>query len=171
VVAFLLILFPDSHITRSIAVSPGGSASAFLYEFRLTLLDVRPQPTTAGPIAQSDYRVTVRLDRVPMPSAGSGVWGTVTLGPLCPVQREDQPCPDRSLAATIVLRDASGDEVGRATSGSDGRYQIAAPPGDYILDPQPLDGQQLPHAGPIEVTIEGGAYWALVDIAYDSGIR
>ncbi|MDA1062155.1 MAG: hypothetical protein O2895_04505 [Chloroflexi bacterium] len=171
VVAFLLILFPDSHITRSIVVSPGGSASAFLYEFRLTVLEVRPQPTTAGPIAQSDYRVTVRLDRVPMPSAGSGVWGTVTLGPLCPVQREDQPCPDRSLAATIVLRDASGNEVGRATSGSDGRYQIAAPPGDYILDPQPLDGQQLPHAVPIEVTIKGGVYWALVDIPYDSGIR
>ena len=157
-------------IGRSIAVSPGASAAAVLGSYRLTVLEVRPEATTAGPIAQSDYRATVALERAGSPPAGSGVRGVVTLGPLCPVQREDWPCPDRPFVATLVLRDASGSEVDRVTSGLDGSYQLAAAPGAYVLDPQRVDGQLLPHAGPIDATVEAGA-WTTVDVAYDSGIR
>jgi hypothetical protein len=156
-------------IGRSIAVPPDGSGAAVLGPYRLTVSDVLPEPTTAGPIAQSDYRATVVLERLAVPS-GSGVRGVVTLGPLCPVVREDQPCPDRPFEATLVLRDGGGNEVGRATSGADGRYEIAAAPGRYTLEPQPVDGRPLPFAGPIAVTIEAGA-WATVEVAYDSGIR
>ena len=157
-------------IGRSIAVSPDGSAAAVLGSYRLTVLDVGPEATTAGSIAQSDYRATVVLERARSQPAGSGVRGVVTLGPLCPVQREDQPCPDRAFVATLVLRDASGSELDRVTSGVDGSYQIAAAPGVYVLDPQPLDGRPLPHVGPIDVAVEAGA-WTTVDVAYDSGIR
>lgn len=90
--------------------------------------------------------------------------------PLCPVLREDAPCPDRSFVATLVLRDATGSEVERVSSDLDGSYHIAVAPGAYVLDPQLLDGRQLPHAGPIEVTVATGA-WTTLDVAYDSGIR
>ena len=157
-------------VARSIPVSPGGSSAALLGSCRLTVLDVRPAATTAGPIAQSAYRATVRLERAAAPPTGSGVRGVVTLGPLCPVQREDQPCPDGPFVAMLVLRDAAGGEVGRVTSGVDGSYQIAAAPGAYVLDPQPLDGRPLPYAGPIEVAVAAGA-WTTLDVGYDSGIR
>lgn len=76
------------------------------------------------------------------------------------------PCVRRDARAARRL----GSELGRVTSGVDGSYQIAAAPGAYVLDPQPLDGRPLPHAGPIDVAVEAGA-WTTVDVAYDSGIR
>ena len=94
---------------RSIAVSPGASAAAVLGSYRLTVLDVQPEATTAGQIAQSDYRATVALERAGSPP-GSGVRGVVTLGPLCPVQRgRHLPIPTQECRG--IVRDPN--EAGR----------------------------------------------------------
>ena len=168
-VAFSLEAAGDSKM-RAVAVPPDGAASLALGSYRLTVLDLRPEATTAGPIPQSEYRATIVLDLLPPRPAPTGVQGLVSIGPQCPVQRSDQPCPDLPLEATLVLQDASGAEVARTTSSPDGLYRIAASPGSYILVPQPFGGSPLPFAGPLEVTI-GIDGWTTLDVAYDSGIR
>jgi hypothetical protein len=78
------------------------------------------------------------------PAVNSGIEGNVTIGPMCPVERIDSPCPDQPYAATIVIKDASGKEVARAHSAGDGRFRVALKPGSYTLVPQSPEGAQLP---------------------------
>lgn len=100
----------------------------------------------------------------------SGIEGNVTIGPMCPVERADSPCPDQPYAATIVIENAQGREVARAKSGEDGRFRVALPPGSYTLAPQSPDGAQLPYASEQRVDVVDGKY-THIDISYDSGIR
>jgi hypothetical protein len=103
------------------------------------------------------------------PSAGSGIEGLVTIGPMCPVEREDSPCPDQPYEATIVIDDAEGHEVRRVTSDAAGRFRVALPPGTYMLVPE-VPESRLPYAGEQTVEVTAGRY-TQVTIEYDSGIR
>ncbi len=100
----------------------------------------------------------------------SGIEGSVTIGPMCPVERPDSPCPDQPYAATIVINDSSGHEVARAQSGDDGRFRVALAPGSFTLVPRSPDGAGLPYASEQQVEVREGAYTP-VTIAFDSGIR
>ena len=57
-------------------------------------------------------------------TATSGIEGNVTIGPMCPVVQADSPCPDQPYAATIVIENTDGTEVGRTQSSDDGRFRI-----------------------------------------------
>ena len=100
----------------------------------------------------------------------SGVEGVVTIGPVCPVERIDTPCPDQPYQATIVVKDSNGDEVARTESGEDGRYRVSLAPGTYTLAPQSGSNSGIPHASEQQVEVRADAYTE-VDIAFDSGIR
>ncbi len=69
----------------------------------------------------------------------------------------------------MIVRDAAGREVGRTTTAADGTFRIALAPGDYILEPQPVEGM-MGTARPQDVTVVGGAP-TTVQVAYDTGIR
>jgi hypothetical protein len=103
------------------------------------------------------------------PSADSGIEGLVTIGPMCPVEIEGQPCPDQPYEAPIVVEDAGGDEVARVTSDADGRFRVTLEPGAYTLVPQSPESR-LPYAGEQSTEVVAGEY-TQVTIAYDSGIR
>ena len=67
-------------------------------------------------------------------------WGTiegmVLLGPTCPVERDppDPNCADRPYATQLVLTSADGTRVVKEfSSGSDGKFYIEAPPGEYVI--------------------------------------
>lgn len=101
------------------------------------------------------------------------VSGRVHAGPTCPVSQPGDPaCADRAVAgAVLVVTSKAGAEVTRATSGADGTFRIALPPGDYVLVPQPVAGL-LGTAQPIPFQVPGdGTAPAAVDVAYDTGIR
>lgn len=102
-------------------------------------------------------------------SVNSGIEGTVTIGPMCPVERPDSPCPDQPYAATIVIKDSDGHEVARAKSGEDGRFSVALAPGSYTLVPQ-SPASRLPYASEQQVEVRYGVY-KHVEVQYDSGIR
>ena len=155
--------------TIAVPVSPGSGAAA-LGPLRVRVVELTPAPRSTEPIAQDRYAATVVLEPLTPPDAESGVRGVVTLGPLCPVQREDQPCPDRPLVATLLLMDAGGREVARTTSADDGAYWLPAPGGSYTLAPQPPDGRPLPAAGDATVDVRNG-HWTTLHVPYDSGIR
>lgn len=100
----------------------------------------------------------------------SGIEGTVTIGPMCPVVRQDTPCPDEPYEATVVIEDESGDEVATAQSGEDGRFRVSLAPGTYTLAPQSPNEGAPPFASEQQVEVREGAY-TQVSVSYDSGIR
>lgn len=104
----------------------------------------------------------------PAPSSDTGVEGIVTIGPTCPVQRVDSPCPDRPYEATIFLLDGARRPIAEVRSAADGRFRVVLAPGTYTLSPQAQGA--FPHAAEQTVTVLEGQI-TTVQIAFDSGIR
>ena len=103
----------------------------------------------------------------------TGVRGTVTAGPTCPVVTNppNPNCADRPVAgAVLVFRDASGVEVARVSSAADGTFSVELSPGAYHLVPQPLHGLMGTPA-PIDVGVVAGRPMTEVAVSYDTGIR
>jgi hypothetical protein len=105
----------------------------------------------------------------PGESSDSGITGTVLIGPTCPVETEDEPCPDKPIEAEIrVLRD--DEVVTTVRSGADGRFRVVLDPGDYVLEAVEPNPGSPPSARPLPVTVPEGAF-VDVDVLLDSGIR
>ena len=115
----------------------------------------------------------------PSPSPSASVTATISVagrvhaGPVCPVEQPGDPaCADRPVAgAVLVVTDAAGLEIARATSAVDGSFSVLLAPRDYVLVPQPVDGLMgTAQPQPFRVAA-GGAPPAPLDVAYDTGIR
>jgi hypothetical protein len=107
----------------------------------------------------------------PVPGA-TGVRGTVTAGPTCPVETipADPACAPRPVAgAVLVFTDADGREVKRVTSAQDGSFAIELPPGVYQVMAQSVEGLMGTPA-PMEVEV-GPGQPAELQVSYDTGIR
>jgi hypothetical protein len=104
------------------------------------------------------------------PPAETGVEGTVTMGPMCPVVQVGQACPDAPYAARLSVVRASGKIVARASAGEDGSYRIALEAGDYLLQAEPSDGGPFPASAGVPFSVVEGA-WTRLDVVLDSGIR
>jgi hypothetical protein len=104
-------------------------------------------------------------------SAQTGIRGTATAGPVCPVERvpPDAGCAPRPVIGAVVdVRDANGKQVAQAHTGSDGTFLVAVPPGTYTVSAEETTG--IMHAPAAQsVTVTDGV--ALVDLVYDTGIR
>ena len=97
----------------------------------------------------------------------SGIAGVVTIGPTCPVQRIDSPCPDRPYEAAITFWRGAA-RVAETRSAADGTYSVALPPGTYRVVGE--SAGTFPHATEQEATVLPGILTRL-DIQFDSGIR
>jgi hypothetical protein len=105
------------------------------------------------------------------PPPNTGIAGTVTLGPMCPVMRADQPCPDQPYEATVtIMESSSGQQVAQAHSDAQGFFQIALMPGTYILHPETPADNIFPTAGEQTITVTSGQIIQVM-ISYDTGIR
>jgi hypothetical protein len=104
------------------------------------------------------------------PASKSGIEGAVLIGPMCPVERQDSPCPDQPFEATIVIEDGAGNEVARTTSGADGRFRVHVGPGVYTLVPLPPNEGAPPFAAEQLVEVPSSGY-VQVSVSYDSGLR
>jgi len=102
------------------------------------------------------------------PEAAQGIEGLVLIGPQCPVQSLENPCPDLPYQAWIVVRGDGGEVVTRIQSGEDGRFRVGLRPGSYLLDPE--SGEPFPIAGPQEAEVVEGVYTEVV-VSFDTGIR
>ena len=99
--------------------------------------------------------------------------GRVTIGPICPVERIDQPCdPPPEMYAKhklLVLAADTKKKVSEITMDGKGYFHEVLPPGDYLIDFVPHDiGISPPQ--PKEVNIVAGQK-AWLDIDIDTGIR
>lgn len=102
----------------------------------------------------------------------SGVQGTVTLGPTCPVMRVgDSTCADKPYATNIqviAIGSPKSSLFDTVRSDDTGKYRVMLPPGNYSL--QPVGGTVLPRCETKDVTIEPSKI-ITVDLSCDSGIR
>lgn len=140
---------PSTSVAPTVTRPPGGGSATSA-----------PSPTSTSPTSTSPTSA-------PQPS-GTGVLGTVSAGPTCPVERADQPCPPRPVVAHIDAKDSSGRTVASTDSDSSGRFAFTLAPGSYTLETS--TGAVYPRCPPTSVTVTAGAP-ARADIACDSGIR
>ena len=99
---------------------------------------------------------------------GSGIVGQVTIGPVCPVLQQGQECPDQPYQATLTVSGLSGVVIAQVKSDAQGHFRIPLVPGEYILQPESLDG--VAFAGDQSFVVETGRYTQL-NVNYDSGLR
>jgi hypothetical protein len=101
----------------------------------------------------------------------SGITGLVTLGPLCPVERVESPCPDKPIAARIQVKDAAGEVVATVSSGDDGRFTVSLAPGRYVLQGlAPTPGSPFPIGSTVTATVRPHRFTD-VTVSFDTGIR
>ena len=101
------------------------------------------------------------------------VAGTVTLGPQCPVESADEPCPavpPAGVTVTVAERlpgeaYAAGPTVATGTTDVDGRFSIGVPAGEYVVTADAGMSCEL-----MDVVAVAGER-ADVEVPCDTGIR
>jgi hypothetical protein len=105
------------------------------------------------------------------PNLTSGITGTITRGPICPVQGPGtgSQCNDQPYAVTVIVSFPDGLVVTQFTAADDGTFRVPLEPGTYTLTP--VSGPNgFPHAPPQDVTVPPDTFVG-VQIQYDTGIR
>ncbi|MHB8710597.1 MAG: hypothetical protein ACYC6X_03555 [Minisyncoccota bacterium] len=101
----------------------------------------------------------------------SGVQGTVSLGPTCPVMRvpPDPQCADKLYATAIaVYRAGSQSAFLMGNSDANGIFKFSLPPGAYTL--QATNGKIFPRCASVSIEVPASGY-ASTTISCDTGIR
>jgi hypothetical protein len=102
------------------------------------------------------------------PPTNLNVHGQVVLGPMCPVLRENSPCPDRPIRARVWVRSADRNVVVTDTD-AQGRFQLQLPSGSYEAWAVAADS----HRGSKTTTFRVGSPTRVTNliVTVDSGIR
>jgi hypothetical protein len=108
--------------------------------------------------------------RGPSSSGESGIRGTVLLGPTCPVETVESPCPDRPLGDVEIQVLQGSDVVATVRSDGGGRFAVALDPGRYEVQAVVEEGGPGISAKPVDVTVTSGEF-ADVNVPVDTGIR
>lgn len=175
--------------SRSLAVSPtaGASATTVPADASTTALigtdGSAPPPSAAAPPTSAGPQPTQRpAPAQPPPTTGAprtpttattgsapGVYGLVTAGPSCPVERQGQSCPPNAVSgARVDAQAADGHVVASARTSANGGYSVVLGPGRYTL--VVTTGSAYPRCPATPVTVSAGAA-SRADISCDSGIR
>jgi hypothetical protein len=123
-------------------------------------------------VSESGPAVPAEAWPLPVGAGATGIGGIAVAGPVCPVETvpPDPDCAPRPVAgAVLVIRDGAGSEVARTTTEADGSFFVEVAAGDYVIEPQPVDGL-MGTAAALEVTVVV-AIAAQVQLDYDTGIR
>jgi hypothetical protein len=132
---------------------------------------VQPDGTA---VLQSERGDVVPPEAWPSPGGDgrTGLMITASAGLVCPAEQDppDPACAPRPVpGAVIVVRDAAGTEVARATLDAAGTAFVEVPAGGYVVEPQAVEGL-MGTAPPASATVLDGA-GTPVALAYDTGIR
>lgn len=125
---------------------------------------------TVALVSEQGGEVEVSIDH------GTADLATVAIrlvaGPVCPVEKtspdpgcEPRPVPD----AEVVLRDPTGKEVARASTGAGGEVDFFVPGGAYYAEAAAVEGL-MGQAEPEAFSVPGGRS-VTITLEYDTGIR
>jgi len=98
----------------------------------------------------------------------SGIEGQVFIGPMCPVVREGEECPDQPYQAVLTVNSFEGERIVQVQTDKEGRFRIPLQAGEYILHPE--SPNVMPFAKEQTVVVEDGVFTQII-VNYDSGIR
>ncbi len=102
-------------------------------------------------------------------SSSTGVKGRVLIGPTCPVERADSPCPDKPIEGVVVALRRIGEAAGNVHTDSNGRFFLPLAPGGYLIYAR--EESDNPRVSKFQrVTIAPGRVLSLA-LVVDSGIR
>jgi hypothetical protein len=104
----------------------------------------------------------------PLGPNGQGIEGLLLIGPQCPVQSTQDPCPDLPYQATFEVRSRNGRPPTQVVSAQDGTFRVGLFPGFYTIHPAP--GDPFPTAPDQEVVVLDNEF-THVTIHFDTGIR
>jgi hypothetical protein len=96
-----------------------------------------------------------------------GIYGTITAGPTCPVERPGQQCAPRGVAARVKA-ERHHHVVASTRSNSAGDYAMGLRPGSYTLVVD--TGSTFPRCPTQAVTVPTGQS-VRADFSCDTGIR
>ena len=143
---------------------------------RLLVTAEWPEPSTIVLQDQNGKQVKMNAEtgQIEQNVATGTLQGHVNIGPLQPVVRVDEPTPvvppEAYAARQIVIYAADGQtEIARVQIGPDGNYELALPPGTYVVDIN-RGGIDSSKSLPAKVQIEAGQTKTL-DVEIDTGIR
>ncbi len=114
--------------------------------------------------------VTAPGAATPSATPVTGIEGQVSLGPACPVQSLQDPCPDHPYQATLSVLTLGGAQVTQFQTDANGHFLVALAPGTYVLHPEAPAGKAYPRGRDQDFTVVEGRCTQLV-VNYDSGIR
>jgi len=124
--------------------------------------------TQAPPSAGTTVRVTPTTQDETTTPGESGVRGVVILWPTCPVEGIGDDCRPQPAEATVRVRGRSSAATAATVgTGPDGRFQVALPPGGYVVT---VETPKAEHCDPVDVTVASGRYTD-VTVRCDTGIR
>lgn len=138
---------------------------------------VRPTSASTAPTSSASSASTANttgttgttLRSVPSGQPMGILAGTVMASPTCPVERPDQPCPPRPVAAAHVeVFDRAEQLVTTIEADAQGRFVLGLSPGRYVLTAS--FGSVFPSCPPFTVQVPTAGQ-ATADILCDSGIR
>jgi hypothetical protein len=111
--------------------------------------------------------VLIACGRTSAPGNASGIFGTVTAGPTCPVEQVGSPCPPAPWVGTVRATDDSGHGTETRTDDG-GNFTLTLEPGSYevvaVTDGGPPTGQ------PVTIDVQAGQP-IRVNLTVDTGIR
>jgi hypothetical protein len=144
------------------------------------ILAYSPSNTGAGRLAVSGAEFELRgseLVRVggggPVATQGeSGIEGQALISPTRPgpIRMGQGPSQKPFQTTLVILTSGEGREVARLETGSDGRFRVSLPPGEYRVGPPPSSARFLPRGSEELVKVLPGQF-AQVTINFDSGMR
>jgi hypothetical protein len=103
----------------------------------------------------------------------SGISGQVLLGPQCPVESVDEPCDDVPAADVLVTVSeqipgesyGAGERVATTRTDADGAFELALPPGAYVVTADAGMSCEL-----MDARVVAGEH-TTVEVPCDTGIR
>lgn len=105
------------------------------------------------------------------PKDGAGmIVGTVTKGPLRPIEAPGQPSEAPAAGVKILIKSQDGREIKSTVTDEHGRYSFSLPPKTYRIEMPSLPKAQFTKDLPATVTIKEGEE-IRINIRIDTGIR
>ena len=151
---------PSTSASTATAPAPAGTATT-------SATAVATASDTSVANVATDTPAPGAATATPTPTGDTGIAGIVTVGPTCPVERIDSPCPDRPYAARITVWRGTM-MVAETRSGTDGRFTVLVPPGSYRVVGK--SGATFPRGTEVTVTVVENQM-TQVTLRFDSGIR
>ena len=148
-----------------------GTASLFMKK-SVELVRVFPVRSSKQPISDGSYRFTFSIKESVSKNKGT-LSGTMTIGPVCPVERVDAPCtPSPEMYAARKIFVYASDKktlITTMTPNSQGKFTASLVEGDYFIDMEKSRVGSI--VGVPKMVTVAQDVTTFINISVDTGIR